>query len=48
MSYTHKAVEKAKRDCEDLALQYDVPRSAVIWRGDNKYIVIKDGEAIYI
>ena len=48
MSYAHKAVEKAQRDCEDLARQYNVPRSAVIWRGGNKYIVIKDGETIYI
>lgn len=44
----NKAIEKAERDCVELAAAYGVPVSAVVWMGDNKYIVIKDGEAIRI
>lgn len=39
-------IEKAQRDKEELARSYEVPISAVVWIGDNKYIVIKDGEEI--
>lgn len=41
-------IEKAQRDREELAQSYDVSISAVVWIGDNKYIVIKDGEEIRI
>lgn len=41
-------IEKAQRDCEELAREYNVPRSSVIWIGDNKYIVIRNGETIRI
>ena len=43
-----KKIEKAQRDCEQLAESYNVPLSCVLWMGDNKYIVIKDGQTIYI
>ena len=39
-------IEKAKRDKEELAKSYGVPISAIVWIGDNKYIVIKDGKEI--
>lgn len=41
-------IEKAQRDSQELAQSYDVPISAVVWIGDNKYIVVKDGEEIRI
>lgn len=43
-----KAIEKAMKDKEELAAEYGVPVSAVVWIGDNKYIVVKDGREIYI
>lgn len=48
MSFAHKAVEKAQKDKQELAKSYNVPVSAVIWMGNNKYIVIKDGRQILI
>lgn len=44
----NKAIEKAQKDRAELAESYNVPSSAVVWLGDNKYIVIKDGEEIRI
>lgn len=41
-------IEKAKRDCAELAAEYGVARSCVIWIGDNKYIVVKDGNQIRV
>ena len=41
-------IEKAAKDRVELAQQYGVPSSCVIWIGDNKYIVIKDGKEIRI
>lgn len=41
-------IEKAQRDREELTQSYDVSISAVVWIGDNKYIVVKDGEEIRI
>ena len=43
-----KAIEKAVRDREELARVYNVSVSAVVWMGDNKYIVVKDGKEIRI
>lgn len=48
MSFAEKAIEKARRDRAELAKTYNVPESAVVWIGDNKYIVVKDGKAIRI
>ena len=48
MSYAEKAIERAQRDCEELAKEYDVPSSAVVWTGGNRYIVIKDGKQIRV
>ncbi len=47
-SYAEKAIEKARKDCNELAESYNVPRSSVFWMGNNKYIVIKDGKEIRI
>ena len=44
----YKAILKAEKDREELAKEYDVPISAVVWLGDNKYAVVKDGKTIYI
>ena len=42
------AIEKAHKDCIELAAQYVVSASAVVWIGDNHYIVCKDGKEIRI
>lgn len=41
-------LEKAIRDKAELAAQYDVPASSIVWIGDNRYIVVKDGKEIKI
>ncbi len=48
VSFAYKSIEKAQKDKEHIAAAYDVPTSAVIWLGNNKYIVIKDGKEIRI
>lgn len=42
------ALEKAIKDKAELAKQYSVPISAIVWIGDNHYIVVKDGKEIRI
>lgn len=42
------AIEKAIKDHKELAEEYNVPTSAVVWCGDNKYIIIKNGKVIRI
>lgn len=42
------AIEKAIKDKAELAKQYDVSISSIVWIGDNKYIVVKDGIEIKI
>ena len=43
-----KPIDKAMHDKQELAEEYNVSVSAVVWCGDNKYIVIKDGKEIRI
>lgn len=42
------ALEKAIKDKQELAREYNVPVSAIVWIGDNHYIVVKDGKEIKI
>lgn len=42
------AIEKAQKDRLELAQAYGVSVGAVVWLGDNKYIVVKDGKEIRI
>lgn len=48
MSYAGKVIEKAQHDRLELAKEYGVPVSSIVWMGDNKYIVIKDGQEIHV
>lgn len=41
-------IEKAIKDKKELAKEYDVPISAIVWIGDNHYIVVKNGKEIKI
>ena len=41
-------INKAQKDRSELAKQYNVSLSCVVWIGDNKYIVVKDGKEIRI
>lgn len=42
------ALEKAIKDKAELAEKYGVSTSAIVWIGDNHYIVVKDGKEIRI
>ena len=49
MSFYDKLYEKIQRDKKELAKLYNTYEHCVIYRGNNKYIVItKDGKEIYI
>lgn len=41
-------IEKAAKDIAELAKEYNVSTSAIVWIGDNHYIVVKDGKEIKI
>lgn len=41
-------IEKAHKDSKELAKEYGVTPSSVVWIGDNHYIVVKDGKEIRI
>lgn len=41
-------IEKAHNDTKEIAKQYNVAPSAVVWIGDNHYIVVKDDKEIRI
>ena len=41
-------IEKAQKDRLELAKEYNVSPSCVVWIGDNHYIVIKDEKEIRI
>jgi len=43
-----KLWEKVSKDKEELSKSYNVPVSSVVYIGDNKYIVVKDGREIKI
>lgn len=42
------SIKKAQKDKKEIAKKYNVSYSAVVWVGDNKYIVIKDNKEIRI
>lgn len=42
------SIEKAIKDKNKLAKEYNVPVSAIVWIGDNHYIVTKNGKEIRI
>ena len=44
----NKAIEKAIRDKQMLAKEYSVSQSAIIWTGNNHYIIVKDGKEIRV
>lgn len=41
-------IEKTLKDRQELAREYNVSPSSVVWIGDNHYIVVKDGKEIRI
>ena len=42
------AIEKAQKDKSELAKSYGISSSAIVWMGNNHYIVVKDGKEIRI
>lgn len=41
-------IKKAQKDKQELTATYNVPLSAIVWIGNNHYIVFKDGAEIRI
>lgn len=44
----YKIIEKAQRDKAELAAEYGVETSSIVWVGDNRYVIVKDGAEIWI
>ena len=44
----NKAIEKAKKEKETLAIKYNVSVSSIVWMGGNNYIIVKNGKEIRI
>lgn len=42
------AINKAQKDKAELAEEYSVPVSCIVWIGDNHYIIVKDGHEIRV
>lgn len=42
------AIDKAIKDKAELSKEYGVPTSAIVWIGDNHYIVVKENKEIRI
>lgn len=47
-SAAERAIEKAQRTKAQLAAEYGVPTSSIVWCGDSRYIIVKDGKEIKI
>lgn len=41
-------IDKASKDKQELSAAYNVPVSSIVWIGDNKYIIVKDGKQIFV
>lgn len=46
--YIDKLLDKIRKDKKELAKSYNVATSAIVYIGNNKYIVVKDGQEIRI
>ena len=45
MTKTEKAIEKASKYVSELEKKYNAP---VVWMGENKFIVVKNGKEIMV
>ena len=43
-----KLWDKVRQDKKELAKSYNVDASSIVYIGDNKYIVVKDGKEIRV
>lgn len=43
-----KPIDKALKDKQELSDAYNIPVSSIVWIGENKYIIIKDGKQIFV
>ena len=41
-------IEKAQKSAEQIATKFSVPLSAVVWAGNNDFIVVNKGKEILI
>ncbi|MGN1456945.1 MAG: hypothetical protein ACI4XP_03200 [Acutalibacteraceae bacterium] len=48
MAYIDKLLKKVEKDKKELAREYNVEYSSVVYIGNNKYIVVVDGKEIRI
>ncbi|MEF9983745.1 MAG: hypothetical protein RR806_07460 [Oscillospiraceae bacterium] len=45
---TNKVIEKARKQMFIIAQKYSVSENSVIWMGDDKFTVVKEGQEIVI
>ena len=45
---TNKVIDKVVKDKAQLAIEYNVQTSSIVWIGNNHYIIVKDGKEIRI
>ena len=43
-----KLIEKAAKKKEELAKEYGVPATSIVWMGGDRFVVVKDGKEIWI
>lgn len=48
MSLAEKAIEKAQRSAQEIAAAYNVPLSAIVWAGGNKYMIAQNGSTVIV
>lgn len=48
MTYAEKAIKKAQKDKMELSQEYNLSENTIVWIGNNKYIIIRNGEEIRI
>ena len=44
----NKAIAKAQQNKKQLAEAYNVPESCIVWIGNNRYIVVHNGNEITV
>ena len=46
MTKFERAIEKARKTIKEIAKEHNVDETKVVWMGNNKFIIVKDGQEI--